>query len=151
MEIAKDRDRGRRKRNAMRSAHFHFLGRDRPKRAVEVELGPFRGSKFTRANKSQGEHFKGRQGLGSALISCDRAKKGSERSTLDDRRSIFGDGRSDGAAQGACRIRIGSAGRDSVPKDLANRRAKALCGLQLSARLDLAESREDLGRRYLPD
>src|ERR1700722_13779890 len=151
MEIAKDRDRARRKRNAMRPAHFHFLSRDRPKHAVKVELGPFRRPYFARANKSQGQQVKGRHGLGRALISGDCTKKGSERSGLYDRRSIFRDGRSYGAAQGACRIRIGPAGRDRVPKDLTNCRPKTLRGLQLSARLDLSESREDLGSRYVPN
>src|SRR5271166_6173895 len=135
----------------MRSAHFHFLARDRPDCSLEVELRPFRRSKFARANKGQGQQFKGRDGLGRALISGDCTKKGAERLWLYNRRSILGDGRSYGAAQRACRIHIGSACRDRVPKDLTNRRPKALRGLQLSARLDLAESCEDLRRCYVPD
>jgi hypothetical protein len=40
-------------RDAMRPAHFHFFGWERPNALLKVEVGPFRRTKLAGAHKSQ--------------------------------------------------------------------------------------------------
>ena len=86
IKVAENHNGARCERDPMRPTHLHFLGRYAPKRAFEVEFGPFGGAKLARAHEGEGEQFEGGKRFGRALVGPRRAKQRAEGFRFDDRR-----------------------------------------------------------------
>jgi hypothetical protein len=97
-KAAQQYDRLFRQRDPMRAAHLHFLGWNRPKRAVQIDLGPFGASQFAGPHKGQCEQLQSKPNFRHAVIVVDRSEQSAEGLRLDDCGAVANDGRGQGAA-----------------------------------------------------